>query len=478
MAGKYLNFLCLLLLVSIIFLSGCGRKEYEDQKIGITIRELGSDLDNRWAFKGVVVESVTPGSKADGVIKAGELISYIVDERQVNSKKEYRNAFADALEEDEKAVLGILKVISATSPEALGIQVKPDPEERGVVVSLVKPGSRADKAGIKLNTIVYEIDGKTTKSVDDYNRILAESLSGSGQVALGIYREVVASKLSKVGIEEVEDSANGVKVTKMKESKTEGTPSSMEGIMEGDLITSVIDEMEITGIKSYKKAIKKAADADRVVFKRGELGSIKLVAIDALGKIGDVRSVEHLLKALESKDRWIRRAAAGALEKMDDKRIVQPLLFHLLEKNEPDAEVRRSAAKALARMRLVESIEYLAQALKDSSLGVCLEAGYALGRIGEPAIDALVEAKNEKDSRVRDNAVAALGDIGGKVARNEIISVLRNENEESTVKLTAVQALYKIGDAESINELRRIAQTGDPGLRAFVKELLTERASS
>jgi S1-C subfamily serine protease len=466
-------FLCAAFVFAFGFLSGCGHK-YEDQETGITIRELGSDLDNRWAFKGVVVESVEPGKPAHGSIGVGELISYIVDEREVTDEKKYREAFSEALEEDEKAILRILKVVPATSPEQLGIQPRPDPEERGVIVASVEAGSKADEVGIKRGTIIYEIDGKSIKSEDEYSRVLAEALADSDKITLSMAREIVASKLSKVGIEEVQDHSSGVIVKKMDKSKTEGTPASMEGIGEGDVITHVIDEMKITDIGSYKKAIRKAVDADRVIFKRGELGGIKLVVIDALGQIGDARAVEPLLKALESEDRWIRRSAARALEKMNDKRVIQPLLWHLLEENEEDAEVRRSSARALARMQPMEAIESLAQALKDSSLGVRLEAGYALGRIGEPAIDVLRKARYDADSRVRDSAVAALGNIGGTSARSELISVLGDENEESTVKLTAIQALNKIGDPESIAELRRMAETGDPGLRAFVKELLTE----
>ncbi len=477
----WIAFSCLAFLVALGFLSGCGHR-YEDEMTGITIRELGSDLDNRWALKGVVVESVKPGSTAEGLIEPGELISYIVDERRVTDESSYRKAFREALEEDGKATLRILKSVSAASSEELGIQVKPDPEERGVLVDWVRPGSKAEETGIKPETIVYEIDGKRIRSIKEYNSILSEALSGSGRATLDMARRVLASRLSKVGIEEVAEQDGFVVVKKMEEFKAEGTPASMEGLMEGDAITHVIDEMKITDIDSYKKAIKKAKDADSVIFKRGELGAIRLVAIDALGQIGDTRAVESLLKALNSEDRWIRRSAARALEGIDDERIIQPMMHRLLEENEMDAEVRRSAARSLARIRPLESIEYLAQALKDSSLGVRLEAGYALGRIGDPAIDVLIKARNDEDSRVRDSAVAALGNIGGESAKRELIGVLRDENEESTVKLTAIQALYKIytstDDSESIAVLRKLADTGDPGLKAFIKELLSEEVAS
>lgn len=464
-------FLCLCFAVAVSLLSGCGH-EYEDPKTGLTIRELGSDLDNHWAFKGVVVESVGDG-RARGHIAEGELISYIVDERAITSEAGYKKALREALKEDDKAVLRISKEIAAvTTPEEFGIQVKPDPEARGVIVGVVSPASKAQEAGIKRESIIYKVNGKDVKSVDDYATILAEALAGNGKFTLNISRQIVASRLSKVGIEKVEERGKEVVITQMEEKKAKINPAGSEGIMVRDVITHVIDEMKITDIESYKKAINKATEADRVAFKRGELGGIRLAALNALGQIGSVRAVDPLLKALESEDKWIRRAAARALEGMDDKRVIQPLMGHLLEENELDAEVRRSAAKALARMQPEEAIEHLGKALKDSTLGVRLDAGYALGRIGEPAIDVLIKARYDEDSRIRDSAVAALGNIGGSVVRKELISVLRDENEEPTVKLTAIQALYKIGD---IDELRRVAdETGSPGLKAFVKELLTE----
>lgn len=470
MAAKTSMILCLFLAVAISLFSGCGRNTYEDQKTGLTIRELGSDLDNRWGFKGVVVQA----APASSPIVSGELISCIVDERKISSEKNYKDALIAALKEDDRAILRVLKSITATSLADLGIEVKPDSEERGALVGVVGPASKAQDAGIRLESIIYGVNGKAVKSVEEYNSLIAEAIAADGKVTLDIARQIVAPKYSKIGISKVKEQGGKVIVEEMWESKSEANPASMEGIMEGDIITHVIDEMRITDIDSYKKAIAKASKADRVIVKRGELGGIKLAAINALGQIGDVRAVDPLLKSLESDDKWVRRAAALALESMEDDLIIQPLMNHLLPEDEPDDEVRRSAAKALARMKPEEAIEHLAKALKDPSLGVRLDAGYALGRIGAPAVDVLVKARYDEDSRIRDSAVAALGNIGGDSVRDELISVLRDENEESTVKLTAIQALYKIGDSESIAELSKVAQTGEPGLRAFVKELLSE----
>ena len=463
----------LVILTMFVFLAGCSHK-YEDETTGITVRDLGSDLNNHWAFQGVVVEAVRPGSPADGRIGVGELISYIMGEKKVTNEKEFNKSLKSALEEDKRATLKVLKTISVSGIDELGVGVKPSPAVQGVVVSQVVPGKAGEKAGIKLSTVVYELNGKPVKTVDDYDRILTEAFSGGNKVTFGVMRHIVASKLSNVGIQEMQAQNGAVVIKKLEKEKSEKNLAYMEGLKEGDIITHVIDEAKVTDIKKYKKAIKMAMNADRVIFKRGELGAIKLVVINALGQIGDVRAMNSFLTSLESEDKWLRRAAAAALAKMGDERAVKPLMRHLLEKDEPDPEVRYSAAAGLARMRSLESIDYLAQALKDSTLSVRLEAGYALGRIGKPAIGVLIKARYDQDGKVRDSAVAALGSIGGVQARNELINVLRDKKEEPTVKLTAIQALYKMGDPESIAELERVAKSGDPDLKAFVKELLGE----
>lgn len=473
---KYLIYSLIVIILSLTSLIGCEKEYYEDQKVGITIKELGSDLDQRWALSGVIVQTVNPGSPADNLIRAGELISYIIDERQINSKKKYNDALGDALKHDKKATLRISKVIPINASNDLGIQLKADPEDRGVIAEFIKPNSIAEKAGIKPNTLIYTVNDIPVKNIEQFNQVITQASQSGNSITVNLAREIIAKRVGKVGIEAEEVPGKGVVVKKLEKITAEGSPASMEGIKEGDIITHVIDEMAIKDIKSYKKAIKKASSADRVVFRRGEIGGLKLTIIASLGEIADPRAIDPLIKSLRSNDRWIRRSAANALARINDPRIIEPLVWHLSEANESDPEVRRSAAEALARMHPVSALEPLAQALHDSSLSVRLLAGVALGRIGQPATEALLKASQDPDTKVRDIAVATLGTIGGKLVKDELKKVLANENEDRTVKLTAIQALYKMGDPDSIAELRKVASTGDPKISAFIKELLGDQS--
>lgn len=465
-------------LVLLTLLYGCGEKYYDDEKTGLVVKELGEDLNNHWALKGVIVDAVKSGYPAHNLISAGELISCIVTERKVTTKKQFRSAIEDALEDDKTVILRISKEVNTTSLDDLGVKLSADPEERGVFIDWVKPRGGADKAGIKPNTLVYSINGQSVKSPTEFESVVSEQLRNGTKLIFNIARQIVVKKRNETGIEEVDDAAGGVVIKEMKKLELEGSPASMEGISVGDLITHVIDEIKVEDIKSYKKGIKKATGAERVVFKRGEIGGLKLIVIEAIGEIRDNRAVEPLLKALKSSDRWIRRAAAKGLKDLDDPRIIPQLSWHISEANEPDPEVRLSAVEALSRLKTSEAIELLAQALKDSSLNVRLLAGDALGKMGISAINVLLQASRDPDIRTRDIAVAALGKIVDEkgqvpqVVKSELKSILNNDKEETTIKLTAIQSLYRMGDPDAIAELRKVATSGDPQLRPLVNELL------
>jgi HEAT repeat protein len=74
---------------------------------------------------------------------------------------------------------------------------------------------------------------------------------------------------------------------------------------------------------------------------------VQWIAIEALGKIGDTRAVEPLIEALEKWDMTKRMAAAEALGKIGDTRAVEPLIKVLSDSNQ---DVRKSAVGALEKL--------------------------------------------------------------------------------------------------------------------------------
>ena len=74
---------------------------------------------------------------------------------------------------------------------------------------------------------------------------------------------------------------------------------------------------------------------------------VRKAAAEALGQIGDPRTVEPLIAALKDADKGVRWVAASALGQIGDERAVESLVAVL---NDSSWIVCRAAAKALAGM--------------------------------------------------------------------------------------------------------------------------------
>jgi len=129
-------------------------------------------------------------------------------------------------------------------------------------------------------------------------------------------------------------------------------------------------------------------------------------------KMEAAKDVNGLIKALKDSDRWIRRAAAEALGGIGDARAVEPLIQALKDR---DVDVRKAAANALGKFGK-PAVRPLIRALKDmdvrkAAAGVLQKLGWQpdstatkvsylialeewdeLVKLGEPAVESLIEA--------------------------------------------------------------------------------------
>ncbi len=207
---------------------------------------------------------------------------------------------------------------------------------------------------------------------------------------------------------------------------------------------------------------------------------VRWEAVQALGKIKDVKIVEPLIdvlgdenfyvrcasaKALEeigaltvepliatlqdnTKNKYARELAAEVLEKLGDTRAIEPLIAALQDK---EGDVRAAAAKALEKFGDSRAIEPLIAALQDKEGDVRAAAAKALAKIGDDrAIEPLIAALRDTDSKVRESAMEALKRIDrdwyrSKWAKKQVpdfISALRDKNKE--VRETAAELLKEI----------------------------------
>jgi HEAT repeat protein len=107
---------------------------------------------------------------------------------------------------------------------------------------------------------------------------------------------------------------------------------------------------------------------------------IRAKAAEALGKFGDINTVDTLINCLEiEKDINVRLSIIEALAKIDNKRIVTYLVNSL---QNPDPIIRSSAASALGQIGSEDAITALANACSDQDNTVRFNAVEAIGKIG------------------------------------------------------------------------------------------------
>jgi HEAT repeat protein len=155
-------------------------------------------------------------------------------------------------------------------------------------------------------------------------------------------------------------------------------------------------------------------------------------AAEALGKLGDARSVEPLISLLKDKSasEWLRYACAKALGKIGDRRAL-PILSEVAH-DEGD-KARYSAAEALGGMGPA-AIPDLVAALRSQDWAVRRKAGDALNRLGVPS-DPLTQAHYAAAQGLWERAIPL-----GETAVEPFLYVVDGDNFEKVVN-----ALCRIG---------------------------------
>jgi len=177
---------------------------------------------------------------------------------------------------------------------------------------------------------------------------------------------------------------------------------------------------------------------------------LKEYAILALGDIGPgaKAAVPALKKALGDEDQGARVNAASALWRIDGQPDdVVPVFAAVLENG--DDSQRYEAAEQLQAMGpwAAAAVPALIKALKDKEWCNRCQVAEALGEVGPQAaaaIPALTKVlQNDEDTTARSNAAEALGKIGAPEGIPVLIAAL--ESEDDSVRFSVIDALEKLG---------------------------------
>ena len=155
-------------------------------------------------------------------------------------------------------------------------------------------------------------------------------------------------------------------------------------------------------------------------------------AAETLGKLRAVNSVEPLKKMLVDDESFEARSVAGeALGKIGDAKSISSLISAL---NDPHWEVRKNVAEALGKLKNKEAVEPLIKTLGDVDWNTRCNVLNALAEIGDSAAaPSIINSLKDESKNVRCQAAKALGELWQQKAREPLMKHMAKE-EDNWVK--------------------------------------------
>lgn len=160
-------------------------------------------------------------------------------------------------------------------------------------------------------------------------------------------------------------------------------------------------------------------------------------------------TIPRLMAILSDEDVVYRRAAVQALGLIGLDAV--PTLVEQLTSSDNET-IRASCAKALAAIALnfpeenfpYEALGGLQTALKDPNPVVKISAVGALGTVGQPALDILIDAMNIDDIALQIAVIHALGSLGDLRAAEVLSPLANNEAADPYIRESATSALSRL----------------------------------
>lgn len=177
---------------------------------------------------------------------------------------------------------------------------------------------------------------------------------------------------------------------------------------------------------------------------------MKKRAMYDLAEVRDETTIPRLMQMLDEADVSHRRSAVVALGVIGVD-AVPPLVETL--RNSQDTTVKGSCVKALAQISMNHpevtfpemGLEGLKQSLNDPDPVVYIASAMALGQIGTPAIEILVESLKTTDNLALSIAIInALGSIGDRRGLAVLTQLANDESVDEYLRESATSALSRL----------------------------------
>ncbi|MBN1215200.1 MAG: HEAT repeat domain-containing protein [Candidatus Lokiarchaeota archaeon] len=180
--------------------------------------------------------------------------------------------------------------------------------------------------------------------------------------------------------------------------------------------------------------------------------NIRAGYISLMGIINNKESLDHLIKALNSKNSKIRKKAISSIIKISQDQIDNTLLEAL---KSPHWQIRKAVSKILGNIKNIQEniiIDALIPLMQDKNNRVRIAATNTLARIHNPKIILFAKDKlNDSDWRLRRCSIILLMKIGTKETLNSVISSIHDKDIH--IRKWAIRAIGRLGDKENIDLL-------------------------
>lgn len=225
-------------------------------------------------------------------------------------------------------------------------------------------------------------------------------------------------------------------------------------------VIDLLGELKSEKAVGYLTGIFESADRER-----------KRAIVAAIGRIGNIGSVDFLTEALEDESGYVRKEAADALAKMGNKKAL-PCLFMRLDRERYD-DVREALLSAIIDIGRSGAYNGLITFIRSSSPETREMGAKGLGMLSdERAVPKLIKVINDDSSKVRKASVRALSSFKNLDVKEALKVALMDG--EPDVRVAAVQAIADIGGRGAVEELSALLSDPEPWLRSQAIEAICE----
>ncbi|MCP4701351.1 MAG: HEAT repeat domain-containing protein, partial [Gammaproteobacteria bacterium] len=229
------------------------------------------------------------------------------------------------------------------------------------------------------------------------------------------------------------------------------------------LVKRLDDEEDVSVRRVIAEALGRLGDSsvapELIRLLGDENSSVREYAAEALGRLGDSSVAPELVRLLGDENSSVRQSAAEALGSLGDS-LIAPELIRLL--GDENSSVREYATEALGRLGDSSVVLELVKLLADEDSYVRRTAAEALGRLGDSSVaPALVKLLADEDEDVRRNTAEALGRLGDSSVAPALVKLLSDEAEDAEVRRTAVWSLGQLDDSSVAPELVKLLADED-----------------